>query len=108
MAKPNPMTAYSSPAAAKRVAPTGAAEPTGTPHTPGPSTSTPAAAKRAPSRAGRHMVGGYVDAATHKQLRQLALDTDKSVQQLVLEGLNYVFAAAGKPQIALLTTEGQT
>jgi len=53
-----------------------------------------------PSRAGKRVVSGHFDPAVRRQLRQLALDNEVSVQTLIGETLNDLFAKHGKPRIA--------
>ena len=52
------------------------------------------------SRAGRKAVIGYFDPMVSKQMRQLALDEDVSVEALVGEALDLLFELRGLPQIA--------
>jgi hypothetical protein len=54
----------------------------------------------APSRRGKKAVSGHFDPAVQKQLNQMALDEDSSVQALLREALNDLFAKRGKPTIA--------
>jgi hypothetical protein len=54
-----------------------------------------------PSRDGTRAITAHADPAVSKQIRQLALDEDTSVQALVHEALNLLFEKYGKPQIAL-------
>lgn len=53
-----------------------------------------------PSRASTKHVGGYFDPAVSKQLRQIALEEDSSVQALVGEALDMLFQSRRKPTIA--------
>lgn len=53
-----------------------------------------------PSRDGTRAITAHADPAVSKQIRQLALDEDTSVQALVHEALNLLFEKYGKPQIA--------
>ncbi len=53
-----------------------------------------------PSRAGRKAIIGYFDPMVSKQVRQLALDEDTSVEALVGEALDLLFEQRGLPQIA--------
>ena len=55
---------------------------------------------RAPSRRGRKAVTIYLDTAAHRQLRMLALEQNRSVQDLAVEVLNDLFQKHGKPRIA--------
>ena len=52
------------------------------------------------SRKGTKHVGGYFSPAVSKQLRQIALDENTSVQALVGESLDMLFESRGKPAIA--------
>jgi len=53
-----------------------------------------------PSRASTKHVGGYFDPAVSKQLRQIAIDEDSSVQALLGEALDMLFQNRRKPTIA--------
>ena len=53
-----------------------------------------------PSREGRKAIIGYFDPMVSKQVRQLALDEDTSVEALVGEALDLLFEQRGLPQIA--------
>lgn len=53
-----------------------------------------------PSRDGTKAITAHADPAVSKQLRQLALDEDTSVQSLVHEALNLLFEKYGLVQIA--------
>ena len=57
-------------------------------------------AQRAPSRRGRKAVTIYLDTAAHRQLRMLALEQGRSVQDLMTEATNDLFQKHGKPRIA--------
>jgi hypothetical protein len=48
-----------------------------------------------PSRRGKKIVSGYFDPAVSRQLKQLALDHDKTVQSLLAEALNDLFEKYG-------------
>jgi hypothetical protein len=54
----------------------------------------------APARRGKKAVSGHFDPTVQKQLNQMALDEDSSVQALLREALNDLFAKRGKPTIA--------
>ena len=54
----------------------------------------------APSRRGKKAIGGFFDPAVSRQLKQLGIDHDKSVQDLLAEALNGLFQKWGKPPIA--------
>ena len=53
-----------------------------------------------PSRDGTRAITAHADPAVSKQIRQLALDEDTSVQALVHEALNLLFEKYQLPQIA--------
>ena len=53
-----------------------------------------------PSRKGVKHVGGYFEPQVSKQLRQIALDEDSSVQELLAEALDMLFQSRRKPTIA--------
>ena len=53
-----------------------------------------------PSRKSTKHVGGYFDPAVSKQLRQIALAEDSSVQALLAEAIDMVFQNRRKPMIA--------
>ncbi len=52
------------------------------------------------TRKDKHGVAAYLSKEAHKQLKQIALDEDAEVQQLIIEGINRVFEARGKHRIA--------
>ena len=49
---------------------------------------------------GKKAIAGHFDPAVGKQLRQLALDHDTTVQALLAEALNDLFVKYGKSPIA--------
>ena len=53
-----------------------------------------------PSRAGKKIVSGHFDPAVTRQLKQLALDRESTVQNLLAEALNDLFAKHSKQRIA--------
>ena len=53
-----------------------------------------------PSRKGVKHVGGYFEPQVSKQLRQIALDEDSSVQNLLAEAIDMLFHSRQKPTIA--------
>lgn len=57
-------------------------------------------APRPPSREGKRAVTFYVDPLAAKQLRRLCLDGDTSVQAVMVEALNDLFAKRGVGRIA--------
>jgi hypothetical protein len=56
--------------------------------------------KVAPSRRGKRAIVGHFDPAVCRQLKQIALDEDKSSQALLAEALNLLFQSYGKKPIA--------
>jgi Antitoxin-like ribbon-helix-helix len=54
----------------------------------------------APSRVGKKALIGYFDPGVSKQLKQMALNNDSSVQELLREALNDFFQKHKKPGIA--------
>jgi hypothetical protein len=55
-----------------------------------------------PGRANRSNVTGYFPQEVKKQLRLLAAEKDTTIQRLLAEALNDLFAKNGKPEIAPL------
>mgnify|MGYP001059585767 FL=1 len=53
-----------------------------------------------PSRKSTKHVGGYFDPAVSKQLREIALAEDSSVQALLAEAIDMIFQSRRKPMIA--------
>jgi len=53
-----------------------------------------------PSRAGKKVIAGHFDPAVSKQLRQLALEHDSTVQALLTEAINDLFVKHRRPPIA--------
>jgi hypothetical protein len=53
-----------------------------------------------PGRASKSNVTGYFPPEVKKQLRLLAAEKDTTIQRLLAEALNGLFAANGKPEIA--------
>lgn len=53
-----------------------------------------------PSREGKKAVTGFFDPAVSRQLKQLGLEEDKTVQALLAEALNKLFEHYGKNPIA--------
>ncbi|MEJ1934635.1 ribbon-helix-helix domain-containing protein [Nostoc sp. NIES-2111] len=53
-----------------------------------------------PSRQGKKAIAGHFDPAVSKQLKQLALEQDTTVQALLAEALNDLFDKYGKKPIA--------
>jgi hypothetical protein len=61
---------------------------------------TPKSPHARPSRKSTKHVGGYFDPAVSKQLRQIALEEDSSVQALLGEAIDMLFQSRRKPMIA--------
>lgn len=53
-----------------------------------------------PSRRGKKIISGYFDPAVARQLKQLALDHDMTVQTLLNEALNDLFVKHNKQPLA--------
>lgn len=53
-----------------------------------------------PSRRGKKAISGYFDPAVSRQLHQLALEQDTSLQAMLAEALNDLFEKYQKPPIA--------
>jgi hypothetical protein len=53
----------------------------------------------APSRQGKRVATVYLEPEALKQLHQIALDEEASLQSLLIEGVNAVFAARGRSRI---------
>ena len=54
----------------------------------------------APSRAGKVQVCAHISKKAHRQLQILKVESEKSIEQLMIEGLNAVFTMHDKPPIA--------
>ena len=59
-----------------------------------------------PSRKSTKHVGGYFDPAVSKQLREIALHEDSSVQALLGEAIDMLFQSRRKPTIATRPEKG--
>lgn len=55
-----------------------------------------------PGRAGKSNVTGYFPQEVKRQLRLMSAEQDKTIQKLLAEALNDLFAKYGKPEIAPL------
>jgi hypothetical protein len=55
-----------------------------------------------PGRAGKSNVTGYFPQEVKRQLRLISAEHDKTIQKLLAEALNDLFAKYGKPEIAPL------
>ncbi len=56
--------------------------------------------KQPPSRQGKKMIGGHFDPVVAKQLKRIAVEHDKTIQELVAEGINHVFEKYGEKPLA--------
>jgi len=63
------------------------------------------AKKLPPSRAGRVLIGGHFAPEVQTELKILAARERTSVQSLIAEGINAVFARRHKPQIATISPQ---
>ncbi len=61
-----------------------------------------------PARVGTKHVGGYFSPEVSKQLRQIALEEDSSVQKLLAEAIDMIFHSRQKPTIAQTTKRRHT
>lgn len=61
-----------------------------------------------PSRAGRVLVGGHFAPEVQTELKVLAAIERTSIQALIAEGINAVFARRQRPQIAELSPQQPT
>jgi hypothetical protein len=68
---------------------------------PGPATRVPLP----PSRAGRVLIAGHFAPQVQKGLKQLALDQDSTVQALLTEAIDMLFAKYHRPEIAEISPE---
>ena len=69
---------------------------------PPPSAATKPRGLRQASRVGKASVTGYFRPEVRRQLRRLAADSDATIQALLAEALNDLFAKHGLPEIAHL------
>ena len=51
------------------------------------------------TRTGKKMIGGHFDPTVHRQLKQLALDRDCTIQDLLAEAIDLLMTASGMPPI---------
>ena len=107
MAKPNPLSQGLN--QARQAAAPAAAVVTPAAPTAAAADAPPRTAKAVPpSRAGRVLIGGHFAPEVQTELKVLAAQERTTVQQLVAEGLNAVFARRHKPQIAALSPQPAT
>lgn len=62
--------------------------------------SAPANQKIAASRIGKKNISGYFAPEVHRQLRVIAAEEDKNLQDVLGDALNALFQQKGKPPIA--------
>ena len=65
-----------------------------------PATSQPVREKLAASRRGKKNISGYFAPEVHRQLRIIAAEEDKNLQEILGDALNAFFKHKGKPPIA--------
>jgi len=65
-----------------------------------PEPEAPASVHARPSRKSAKHVGGYFDPAVSRQLREIALAEDSSLQALLAEAIYMLFQSRRKPTIA--------
>jgi hypothetical protein len=53
-----------------------------------------------PGRSGHTMIGFYAPKLAHKQLKRIALEEEKTIQELLREAMNKIFTERGLPPIA--------
>lgn len=58
----------------------------------------------APSRSGRVLIGGHFAPEVQTALKIVAAEERTTIQALLAEGINTVFAKRGKPEIADMAT----
>jgi hypothetical protein len=59
-----------------------------------------------PSRSGRVLIAGHFAPEVQTALKIVAAEERTTVQALLAEGINTIFAKRGKPEIAEFTTTG--
>lgn len=67
---------------------------------PGPVAASPVKTKSAPSRGGRVLVGGFFSPEVQTALKVIAAEERTTLQALLTEAINTVFAHRGRPEIA--------
>lgn len=90
MPKPNPLTQALERQASARVSPST------------PPAQTPPKAAPPPSRFGRVLIGGHFAPEVQTALKVIAAEERTTVQALLAEGINTVFAKRHKPEIAAI------
>ena len=71
------------------------------------SSAEPVSLSRQASRIGKVSICGFFAPEVRRQLRRLAVDTDTTMQELLAEALNDLFAKRGLPEIAERTEAAQ-
>lgn len=99
MAKPNPLSQGLKQQQARQ------AEPPAVVAVPKPVATSVAAKPVPPSRIGRVLIGGHFAPEVQTELKVLAAQERTSVQALIAEGIDAVFARRHKAQIAALTPQ---
>lgn len=69
-----------------------------------PRADTPSKTKRPPSRADRVLIGGFFAPEVQRALKIAAAEEGTTIQALLTEAIDAVFAKRSKPQIASLST----
>jgi hypothetical protein len=64
------------------------------------------AVSKSPGRDGKRNVTGYFPPVVNKQLKQIGIDHDKTIQRLLAEALNDLFVKYGKPEVAPIDEGG--
>lgn len=54
----------------------------------------------APSREGKVVMQAHFSKEAHNQMRMLAIETDKNIQELLVDAVNALFTMHNKPPIA--------
>lgn len=71
----------------------------------GDGTAPPKAPSRQPSRQGKVPITVHFDPLVRKQIKSIGVEHDKTMQQLMAEAVNMLFATYGRPEIALTDQE---
>lgn len=93
MAKPNPLAQGLNQISARPAAPVAVPSPAA------PTKGSPRS-KVPPSRGGRVLVGGFFTPEVQTALKVIAAEERTTLQALLTEGINTVFAKRGRPEIA--------
>ena len=95
MKKPNPLMSGLAQYDRKGAPPANAAQPD-----PPASPAAPARVQRSPSRVGAVQIAAFFPEDVRSQLKVVAAEQRRDVQDLLAEGLNLIFAKYGKAEIA--------